>query len=87
MGSSAPLNFDQSQQQVEGMMERGMAFAKCRGRDPHGSASAPHKAALWLLAWSLRDHVQQRQDARLMVAAFAVGGQAGRRCKRNSGKT
>jgi hypothetical protein len=45
-------------------------------------ATAPlselHKAALWLLAWSLRDRAQQRQDARLMVAAFAGGDQQDR---------
>jgi hypothetical protein len=36
-----------------------------------------HKAALWLLAWSLRDRVQQRQEARRMLAA-AAGGWGGR---------
>jgi hypothetical protein len=25
---------------------------------------------LWLLAWSLRDHALQQEDARLMVAAI-----------------
>jgi hypothetical protein len=31
-----------------------------------------HKAALWLLAWSLRDPAIQRRDARLMAEAFAA---------------
>jgi hypothetical protein len=35
--------------------------------------SQHHKAALWLLAWSLRDPAIQRHDARLMVEAFAPG--------------
>ena len=75
MSPSAPLNFDQSQQQVEGMMERGTAFAHVEDTIDTAPLSELHKAALWLLAWSLRDHVQQRQDARLMVAAFGVGDQ------------
>jgi hypothetical protein len=78
MISSAPLNFDHSQQQVEGMMEQGMAFAHVEDAIDTAPLSQLHKAALWLLAWSLRDHVQQRQDARLMVAAFGVDGQRGR---------
>jgi len=73
MGPSAPLNFDQSQQQVEGMMEQGTAFAHVEDAIATAPLSELHKAALWLLAWSLRDRVQQRQDARLMVAAFAGG--------------
>jgi hypothetical protein len=70
MISSAPLNFDQSQEQVEAMMERGTAFAHVEDAIDAAQLSAEHKAALWLLAWSLRDHVRQRQDARLMVAAL-----------------
>ena len=31
-----------------------------------------HKAALWLLAWSLREPANQRRDARLMTEAFAA---------------
>ncbi len=78
MSPSAPLSFDQSQQQIEGMMERGTAFAHVEDAIDTAPLAELHKAALWLLAWSLRDHVQQREDARLMVAAFAGGGQAGR---------
>jgi hypothetical protein len=78
MGPSAPLNFDQSQRQVEGMMEQGTAFAHVEDAIATAPLSELHKAALWLLAWSLRDRVQQRQDARLMVAAFAGGDQQDR---------
>jgi hypothetical protein len=35
--------------------------------------SQRHKAALWLLAWSLRDPATQRRDARHMAKAFAAG--------------
>jgi hypothetical protein len=55
------------------MMEEGMAFAQVEDAIDTASLSDLHKAALWLLAWSLRDHMQQRRDARLMVAAFGVG--------------
>jgi len=34
--------------------------------------STIHKAALWLLAWSLRDIEHQRQDARLTLAAVGA---------------
>jgi hypothetical protein len=34
--------------------------------------STNHRAALWLLAWSLRDAVQQREEARLMLAHFGA---------------
>ena len=78
MSPSAPLNFDQGQQQVEGMMEQGTAFAHVEDAIDTAPLSELHKAALWLIAWSLRDHAQQRQDARLMVAAFGVGDQRGR---------
>jgi hypothetical protein len=78
MSPSAPLNFDQGQQQVEGMMEQGTAFARVEDAIDTAPLSELHKAALWLLAWSLRDHAQQRQDARVMVAAFAGGDQRGR---------
>jgi hypothetical protein len=69
MSLRAPRNFDQSQGQVEAMMEQGTAFGRVEDAIDAAQLSAEHKAALWLLAWSLRDHVQQRQDARLMVAA------------------
>jgi hypothetical protein len=76
--NSAPLNFDQSQKQVEGMMEQGTPFAHVEDAIDTAPLSELHKAALWLLAWSLRDRVQQHHDARLMVAAFGVGDQGGR---------
>ncbi len=66
---SGPLSFDQSQEEVEAMMEQGTAFGRVEDVIDAAQLSGEHKAALWLLAWSLRDHVRQRHDARLMVAA------------------
>ena len=77
MRSSAPLTFDQSQSQVEGMMERGTAFFHVENAIDTSQLSTEHKAALWLLAWSLRDISQQRQDARFMLATVGAAGQGG----------
>ena len=78
MRASAPLTVDQSQAQVEAMMERGTAFSHVEDAIDTAPVSEMHKAALWLLAWSLRDHAQQRQDARLMLAGVSAGGWGGR---------
>ena len=70
MSPSAPLSFDQSQQQVEGMMERGTAFAHVEDAIDTAPLAELHKAALWLLAWSLRDHVQQRRGCAAYGGCF-----------------
>jgi hypothetical protein len=70
---SAPLGFDQSQERVEAMMERGMTFSDVEDVIDSSELSMVHKAALWLLAWSLRDVEQQRKDARLTLAAVGAG--------------
>ncbi len=72
MKSSAPRTFDQSQVRVEGLMEQGAEFSNVEDAIDTAPLSRQHKAALWLLAWSLRDSVQQRHDARLMVAAVGA---------------
>ena len=70
---SAPLSRDQSQEQVEAMMEQGTAFSDVEDLIDASELSTIHKAALWLLAWSLRDVDHQRQDARLTLAAVGTG--------------
>ena len=70
---SAPLVFDQSQAQVEAMMEQGTTFSDVEDVIDGSELSTVHKAALWLFAWSLRDVEQQRQDARLTLAAVGAG--------------
>jgi hypothetical protein len=69
---SAPLSFDQSQEQVEAMMERGTAFSDVEDVIDASELSTVHKAAVWLLAWSLRDVEEQRQDALLTLAAVGA---------------
>jgi hypothetical protein len=73
MPRNAPVCFDQSQQRVEAMMEQGTAFSDVEDVIDATELSTVHKAALWLLAWSLRDVEQQRQDARLTLAAVGGG--------------
>lgn len=74
---SAPLAFDQSQEQVEGMMKRGTTFSDVEDVIDASELSTVHKAALWLLAWSLRDLEEQRLDARLTLAAVGTGEMGG----------
>jgi hypothetical protein len=71
MISTAPLSLDRADQQVEGMIQQGTTFARVEDAIDDAHFSRDHKAALWLLAWSLRDAAVQLSDARLMAASFA----------------
>ena len=72
MTATAPLSFDLANAEVEGMIDRGTAFERVEDAIDAARFSQRHKAALWLLAWSLRDPVIQRRDARLMAETFAA---------------
>jgi hypothetical protein len=74
MRCTAPLSSDRANEQVEGMMQQHTAFARVEDAIDAARLSSHHKAALWLLAWSLRDPALQRREARLMAAAFAAHG-------------
>ena len=74
MIGTAPLSFDRANDEVEGMIDRGTSFARVEDAIDAAQFSQLHKAALWLLAWSLRDPAIQRRDAQLMVEAFAADG-------------
>ncbi len=73
MKKIAPISFDGGSEQVEDMMEQGMPFACVEDLIDGARLSRDHKAALWLLAWSLRDPSLQRQDARLTVRSLSGG--------------
>ncbi|MFL5823294.1 MAG: hypothetical protein ACJ764_07615 [Solirubrobacteraceae bacterium] len=73
MQTPAPLSFDRGSEQVEDMMEQGMPFACVEDLIDGARLPRDHKAALWLLAWSLRDPVHQRLDARLTVRLLSDG--------------
>jgi hypothetical protein len=72
MIGTASLSFDHATEQVEGMVQQGTAFARVEDAIDAAQLSDLHKAALWLLAWSLRKPSLQRQEARLMAGAFAT---------------
>jgi hypothetical protein len=72
MTDSARLNFDPGREQVEAMMAQGLSFSAVEDAIDAAQLSVRHKAALWLLAWSLRDQAQQRRDARRLLAEVSV---------------
>jgi hypothetical protein len=72
MIGTAPLSFDRADEEVEGMIDQGTSFARVEDMIDAAQFSQLHKAALWLLAWSLRDPAIQRRDARLMAEVFAA---------------
>ena len=74
MTGTAPLTFDRANEEVEGMIHHGTAFARVEDAIDAAGFSQRHKAALWLLAWSLRDPALQRRDARLMAEGFPPEG-------------
>ena len=74
MISTAPLSFDRANEEVEGMIDQGTSFTRVEDAIDAAQFSQLHKAALWLLAWSLRDPAIQRRDARLMAETFAATG-------------
>jgi len=78
MRITAPLSFDRGVEQVEDMMKQGTAFAHVEDAIADADLSQDHKAALWLLAWSHRDPVKQRHDARLALAGIGTVGWGGR---------
>ena len=73
MTKTAPLSFNRGSEQVEDMMEQGMPFACVEDLIDGARLPRDHKAALWLLAWSLRDPVLQRRDARSTVRLLSGG--------------
>lgn len=74
MIGTAQLSFERANEQVEGMIREGTSFARVEDAIDDAQFSQLHTAALWLLAWSLRDPVIQRRDARQMADAFATDG-------------
>jgi hypothetical protein len=74
MISTAPLSFDRANEEVEGMIHQGTPFARVEDAIDAAQFSEHRKAALWLLAWSLREPAIQRREARLMAEAFAADG-------------
>lgn len=73
MKKSAPLSLDRGGKQVEAMIKEGMPFSCVEDLIEETPLPRDHKAALWLLAWSLRDPAHQRHDARLTLGLVNAG--------------
>ena len=73
MKKRAPISLSRGSEQVETMMEQGMPFSCVEELIDGARLSRSQKAALWLLAWSLRDPELQRRDARVTVGLVNAG--------------
>ena len=63
---------------VEGMMDSSEPFGKVEDFiDQARSLDGDQKAALWLLAWSMRSNPVQRREAREMLGVTAGWGALG----------
>lgn len=70
MIGTAPLSFDRADEQVESLLAHGMTFTRVEDAIDAAGLTQAHKAALWLLAWSLRETSLQVRDARQMARGF-----------------
>jgi hypothetical protein len=68
-----PTSFGAYRDEVEGMMEFGEPFGNIEDGINSASLGEDEKAALWLLAWSLRDPAAQRRDARATLELVTRG--------------
>jgi hypothetical protein len=75
MIGTASLSFDHASEEVEGLVLHGAEFTRVEDVIDAAQLSGRHKAALWLLAWSLREPLLQRREARLLAGAFGPGGE------------
>jgi hypothetical protein len=74
MRNTASLSNHRGGEQVEDMMEQGIPFSEVEDVIEAAHLPSDHKAALWLLAWSLRDRDVHGQVARLMTGSRAGWG-------------
>jgi hypothetical protein len=66
------MGFEACQDKVEAMMRVGESFRSVEAAIEGANIAADEKAALWLLAWSMRNDITQAQDARAMLAGLSV---------------
>lgn len=64
MSHSHPMGFDAYQDEVEGMMRFGKSFGSVEATIERAKVTEDERAALWLLAWSMRNGVADGQDDR-----------------------
>lgn len=73
------MSLDLHRQVVETMMDAEEPFGEVETFiDEAMALDQDEKAALWLLAWSSREALVQRREARAMLGALALGPSSGR---------
>jgi hypothetical protein len=71
MSHTYQMDFDACQDQVEGMMSVGESFGSVEATIESAKIPEDERAALWLLAWSMRNGVAHAQDARATLAGLS----------------
>ncbi len=72
MSRTHPMGFDACQDEVEGMMRVGESFGSVEATIEDAKITEDERAALWLLAWSMRNGITHPQDARARLARLSV---------------
>jgi hypothetical protein len=71
MSHTYQMDFDACQDQVEGMMTVGESLGNVEATIEGAKITEDERAALWLLAWSMRNGITDAQDARATLAALS----------------
>ncbi len=77
MTASAPLSYGRATEEVRTMLNRGTPFVHVEEAIDTTPKPPEEKAALWLLAWSLRDRWTPRRDIRPMRGSLGISRQDG----------
>jgi hypothetical protein len=72
MSRTYPMGFDACQEEVEGQMRVGGSLGGVEATIESARITEDERAALWLLAWSMRDGIAHAQDARIMLELQSV---------------
>jgi hypothetical protein len=70
--STYPKGFDACQDRVEGMMKLGGSLGGVEATIESAKITEDERAALWLLAWSMRNGIARGEDARTMLERQSI---------------
>lgn len=71
MSHTYQMDFDACQDQVEGMMTVGESFGSVEATIERAKIAEDERAALWLLAWSMRNGITHAEGARATLAGLS----------------
>jgi hypothetical protein len=74
MSHTHGMDFDACQDEVEGMMKVGESFGSVEATIETAKLTEDEQAALWLLAWSMRNGTAHAHDGRATPAGLLVIG-------------